>query len=148
MFFSTEPRIGKSWMDLKKVAPLNKHSYNPGGGTALLDAVGTTIRDAGIRFAKMPFVNQPKKVIMAIITDGEENSSHEYTYARVSEMIGHQRAKYGWEFIFQGANIDSFKVGASLNIPAHNTSNFVADSFGVSNAYGNVGATIRSFRTK
>lgn len=89
------------------------HLY-PGGGTALLDAVGRAIVETGDRLRKLPEKDRPGLVCFVIITDGQENSSREFTKARIKSMIEHQQEKYNWKFTFLGANQDAFAEGQSL----------------------------------
>ena len=93
----------------------------PGGGTALLDALGRKIVSFGQALSALPEDERPENVIFAIVTDGEENSSREYTWATVQKMIEHQTSKYGWNFTYLGANQDAISVGASLGIGAGST---------------------------
>lgn len=102
--------------ELKEVAPLNEHTYVPRGGTALHDAIGRTINDLGAQLALIPEVDRPGKVVVVIITDGEENQSKEFTGPKIKQMIEHQRSKYQWEFVYLGANQDAVTVGASMGI--------------------------------
>lgn len=99
----------------------------PIGGTALYDAVGKSINYAGAQLNDMPNEDKPDKVIVVILTDGQENASHEFSREKVAEMIKHQKDVYSWEFIFLAANQDAFAVGGALNIKALNTANFSAD---------------------
>ena len=78
------------------------------------DAIGRTIDNIGGRLDKS--AAKPDKVIVVVLTDGQENASREYTRERVAEMIKHQQEKYAWEFVFLAANQDAFEAGAALNI--------------------------------
>ncbi len=98
--------------------------YRPWGGTALFDAVGTTIDQLGGRLAGMPEAKRPGKVIVLIITDGEENSSKEYTEQRVKDMIKHQTDKYGWVFNFMGCGLEAMKGAGQLGISSSNAAMF------------------------
>jgi hypothetical protein len=98
------------------VPALTMETYTPSGGTALLDAMGKTIGATGRRLAAMREADRPQKVIVVIITDGEENSSREFTYPQVNEMIGHQRDVYKWEFIFVGTNQDAIASASKIGI--------------------------------
>ncbi len=98
------------------VPELTMATYSPAGGTALLDAMGKTIQSTGQRLAALPEPTRPGKVIIVIITDGEENSSREFTYPRVNEMIGHQKDVYKWEFIFVGTNQDAIASASRIGI--------------------------------
>lgn len=100
------------------VSPLNESNYTPSNSTALLDAVGKTINSIGKRLAALPEDKRAEKVIFAIITDGEENSSKEFTRKQIFEMVTHQRTKYNWEFLFLGADIDAWgaEIGITSNV--------------------------------
>ena len=130
---------------IKDVSDLTNESYVPRGNTALYDAIGRTVDSVGARLDRMK--DKPEKVIVLILTDGEENASQEYTASRVAEMIKHQQDKYGWEFVFIAANQDAFLSGSKLNIKACNTVNFAANSFGTSQAYANMSNMTRGYRT-
>jgi electron transfer flavoprotein alpha subunit len=90
--------------------------YRPRGLTALLDAIGKTINSVGANLAAKPEDDRPDKVIFVILTDGLENASREYTREKIFDMIRHQEEKYGWEFVFLGANQDAIGVGRDLGI--------------------------------
>lgn len=109
--------------------------YSPFGVTALLDAVATTIVHIGQRLANMAAPERPGKVIIAIMTDGYENSSRMFSRERVAEMIKHQQEVYNWEFIFLGANIDVRAETESLNIPQAQAASFAATGQGVQSGY-------------
>lgn len=116
-------------------ARLTDKDYYVRGCTALLDAVGKTILDVGYRLSKTSKDRRPGKVIFVITTDGMENSSREFTYEKVKEMIKHQIEKYSWEFIFIGANIDAAKEADSIGISMDNAYNFEASRTGVESMY-------------
>ncbi len=103
--------------DLKEVKPIT--GYFPNGGTALYDALGTVINDTGKSLAALPEALRPQGVLVQVITDGEENSSHEFTSSKVKEMIKHQEEEYKWEFVYIGANVDSYSNSASLGINSY-----------------------------
>ncbi|CAH0345447.1 vWA domain-containing protein [Bacillus sp. CECT 9360] len=116
-------------------ARLTDKDYFVRGSTALLDAVGKTILDVGYRLSKSSEERKPGKVIFVITTDGMENSSREFTYEKVKEMIQHQKQKYSWEFIFIGANLDAAKEADSIGISMDDAYNFEASSTGVESMY-------------
>ena len=89
-------------------------SLVPGGGTALLDAMGKTITSVGNRLSSMKERDRPDLVMIAVVTDGEENSSRFYRREKIKEMVEHQASKYNWEFTLIGSNQDSFLNGQSL----------------------------------
>ena len=125
---------------IREVPDLNQDTYLPRGSTPLLDALGQTIISTGKTLAGIPESNRPDKVVFVVITDGEENASHQFTKARVKEMIDHQTGKYNWKFIFLGANQDAFAEAGSVGIaramaanysPAHTKVAFVGTSANV-----------------
>jgi uncharacterized protein YegL len=120
---------------LKQVPGLDEATFVPRGTTALLDAIGRTVDDVGRRLAAIPEADRPGKVIVAILTDGMENSSRRYTRDRVFDMIRHQQDVYSWEFIFLAANQDAIATAAGIGIDAHDASPFVADGEGTLAAF-------------
>lgn len=120
----------------KNVKDVGALDLVPRGMTALYDGIGKTINSVGQQLANLPESERPTKVMIVVITDGGENSSREFRDLRkISEMIKHQKEKYSWEFVFLGANIDSFATGGSLGIASTSTRNFVANSKGVKDAW-------------
>lgn len=91
----------------------------PAGMTALLDAVGMAIDDTGKRLSNMKEEDRPGLVVIAIITDGQENNSNTYTREQIRDMIEHQKSVYNWQFVFLGANQDSFTVAQQMSIDAY-----------------------------
>ena len=148
ILFDDEYLVVHNNVNIQDVPELTEKTYVPRGWTALLDAIGKTIVTVGERLDKTPEENRPEKVIVAILTDGEENDSEEYTSKeKINEMITHQREKYNWQFIFLGANQDAFKTGGSLGINSADTFNFAANSVGTRSAYNNMTKTVSSYRT-
>ena len=93
--------------NIAKISKITENEYFVRGTTALLDAVGKTIKKIGNSQKYAASDERAEKVMFVIITDGMENASTEYSYERIKQMIDHQKKKYGWEFIFLGANIDA-----------------------------------------
>jgi hypothetical protein len=112
---------------IQSAEPLTLETYQPRGNTALLDAIGRTIDFIGGELAATPEPERPAKVIIAILTDGEENSSRLFTMADINQRITHQTEKYQWEFLFLGANQDAIATAARMGIHAHQAATFVAD---------------------
>lgn len=148
VFFSHEYELVHSGKPLAEVALLTEADYVPQGTTALLDAVGRTIDDVGTRLANTPEAKRPGKVLVAILTDGLENASQDYTRARVAEMIRHQQEKYDWAFVFLAANIDAFAEAKSLNIPVAHTQNFAATREGTQEAYNSLNQRTTAYRKR
>lgn len=102
------------------VPPLTEKQYFARGATALLDAIGRAIDETGRRLSATPEDERPSKVIVAINTDGLENSSTQYSLEKVKSMIELQQSVYSWEFLFLGADIDAVGTACSLGIPTEN----------------------------
>lgn len=113
-----------------EVLPLDHDTFVPRGCTALLDAVGDTIDRLGARFAAAPDDQKPGHVAVAILTDGEENSSRRFTWRDIADRIAHQTQKYQWDFLFLGAGPDTIATAAKMNIAAANTARYASDSAG------------------
>lgn len=101
--------------------------------TALYDAIGLSIDEAKSRFENDP-QSKPDRVLVVILTDGEENRSVEYDQKRIFEMIDEQ-SKNDWEFIFLGANQDAMKTAEKMNIKSGNTMGFTSNSDGIIDTY-------------
>lgn len=119
---------------LAEVLELTNETYVPRGMTALLDAVGRTVDSVAIRLAETPESKRPDKVIFCILTDGQENSSKEYTRGQVFQKIS-AHTENGWEFIFLAANQDAIQAGESLGIAKDSSISFKADAHGIHAAY-------------
>lgn len=144
--FNTRYHLVHDFVKLASVPALDDKAYSPSGGTALLDAMGTTIDSVGAKLAAMPDHERPSKVIFLIITDGHENSSHTYSAEQIKEKVQHQKDVYSWEFVFMGANIDAIAAGAGLGIDVRNTLNYAATSAGTADLYRSVSSNMTSYR--
>lgn len=122
---------------IEAVPPLK---LDPRGSTALLDAIGRTINDTGVRLAKLPEALRPGKVAVVIITDGHENASREYTKAQIETMINVQRGTFAWEFFFLGAQQDAIAVAKSYGIPQGRAACYQDAKAAYSGISANVGA--------
>ncbi len=133
-------------LPLGKVQPLSGKQYFVRGTTALLDAMGRTIT----RFAELQKVLQrgerADQVVVVVITDGMENASQEYGYEQIKKMVSTQRDRFGWEFIFLGANIDAIGTAANIGIHAERAANYNADEMGLPLMYEAVSQTIGRMR--
>ncbi|WP_134767168.1 vWA domain-containing protein [Nocardioides sp. 1609] len=105
-------------VDVADVAPL---VLAPRGSTALLDAIGRLVNDAGARLAALPEGERPGTVVVAIMTDGLENASREWTHPAVKALVEQQTAQYGWDFMYMGADQDAVEVGASIGVSAEHS---------------------------
>lgn len=112
--FDTEYSFVERGALLESVQPLSNETYTPSGMTALLDAVGKTINDVVSRHASLPEDEKPGKVILVVITDGQENSSTEIVSKKELGKMVKKQEDDGWEVIFLGADIDAWGEGGSM----------------------------------
>ncbi len=144
--FNTDYRLVHNFTPLATIPDLNETTYNPGGGTALLDAMGHTMNSVGTKLAAMQEEERPSKVIFLVITDGFENSSRYFTKEMIKNMVTHQKDVYSWEFVFMGANIDAITEGMSLGIDINNTFNYDSTPVGTRSLYSTVSENMTSYR--
>ena len=133
-------------VELQKIRPLTRKEYYVRGCTALLDAVGRAIHHIGNVHKYAREEDRPEKTLFVITTDGMENASREYTYDRVRRMIGRQKERYGWEFLFLGANIDAAREAARFGITADRAANYHADHRGTAVIYEAVSDAVCNIR--
>lgn len=145
--FNTHYNLVHDFVTLASVPDLDVHTYRPYGGTALLDAMGTTMDSVGQKLAAMQEEDRPSKVIVLIITDGQENSSRNFTKEQIKSMVERQRDTYKWEFVFMGANIDSITEGQALGISMSNSMNYDSTSVGTKSLYKSVSDNLRTYRS-
>lgn len=122
-------------LPIKEVLPLTEKEYYVRGSTALLDAVGFTISEMIRVHRKEKLEDKPEKVLFVITTDGYENASTEYTQEKVRKLIETQKSKYGWEFLFLGANIDAEAAAEHYGISRDNAVTYHADEEGTNLNY-------------
>ncbi|MEE0871062.1 MAG: vWA domain-containing protein, partial [Bacteroidaceae bacterium] len=113
---------------LSDVPKLTEKEYYVRGCTALLDAVGGAIHHIGNVHKYAREEDRPEKTLFVITTDGMENASRRYSYEKVREMTQRQKEKYGWEFLFLGANIDAAREAARFGIDADRAADYHADT--------------------
>ncbi len=133
-------------INIKGIVPITDKEYYVRGSTALLDAIGRTINKIANAQKYTAKEEQAEKVMFVIITDGMENSSREYGYNKVRQMIERQKEKYGWEFIFLGANIDAVETAARFGIGADRAADYHADSKGTQLNYEVISEAVSCFR--
>jgi hypothetical protein len=119
--FDTAVAMKYNSVPLAQVAKLDESSYRPSGNTALLDAIGNTVQTANTAGFD--------KIITVIMTDGEENSSREWTLQGIRELVRSKESLGNWTFVFLGANIDAFMQGANLGVARPNAVRYDADNF-------------------
>lgn len=146
VLFSDVSRVLYDRVPLSAVSPMTEEDYSVGGCTALLDAVGSAVHHMGNvhKYARKEDV--PARTVFVITTDGMENASHRYTAEKVRAMIERQKGKYGWEFLFLGANIDAVGTAGSMGIGADRAVNYHADGEGTRLNYEAVNDAVCALR--
>lgn len=117
----------------------------PRGSTALLDAMGRLVTDAGAGLAALPEERRPGTVIVAIMTDGLENASQEWTHPAIKALVEQQTNQYGWQFMYMGADQDAIEVGRNIGVAAANSITYGRDKS--QEVMANVSGKISAFRT-
>jgi uncharacterized protein YegL len=128
--FNTMVETTHDWVNLKDMDKFTESDFVPSGCTALRDAIGTTIDNLGHRLAKMKEEDRPSKVIIAILTDGYENSSREYSLEKINEMVSRQEKDYNWDIMFLGAGLDALQVAGTLGITSDHAMHYSTKSMG------------------
>ena len=146
VLFDNETEVIHDRVPLDRVPALTEKEYFVRGCTALLDAVGGAIHHIGNVHKYAREEDRPEKTLFVITTDGMENASHFYTYDQVKAMIQRQQEKYGWEFLFLGANIDAAREAARFGIRADRAANYYADSVGTEVVYEAVNEAVCQVR--
>lgn len=131
---------------VKSIEPLTRKTYIPRGRTALYDAIGYTIIKVSNRLAKQDDQSRPGKVIVSILTDGEENSSRKFNREKIARMIQDRQEKEGWIFYFLAANQDAFAAADQISISRYNTVSFKANASGVSQVYQEMNTLVTQSR--
>ena len=135
VLFDSESVVIHDRLSLDRVPKLTEKEYYVRGCTALLDAVGSAIHHIGNVHKYAREEDRPEKTLFVITTDGLENASRRYNYAKVKQMIERQKERCGWEFLFLGANIDAAAEAARFGITADRAANYHADSKGTAVIY-------------
>ena len=133
-------------IDIRAVQPITGKEYFVGGSTALLDAIGKTIHKIGAVQKNTAEEYRAEKVMFVIITDGEENASRCYSSMQIRQMIQRQKERYGWEFIFLGANIDAVETAGRFGIDADRAVDYVPDGEGTELNFRMMSETVATFR--
>ena len=142
VLFDDECEVLHDRLPIEKVEKLTDRQYFVRGCTALLDAVGGAIHHIGNVHKYAREEDRPEKTIFVITTDGMENASCRYSYDQIKKMIKRQQKKYGWEFIFLGANIDAAETAGSMGIDRRNAVDYCADSKGSGVLYESLGKAV------
>ena len=142
VLFSNQSVVIHDRADIRSVAPMTDRQYRVGGGTALIDAIGGAIHHIGNVHKYAREEDRPAHTVFVITTDGMENASRRYTSDEVKAMVRRQKEKYGWEFLFLGANIDAVETAARFGIAEDRAVTFHNDAAGQALNYAVVGAAV------
>lgn len=146
VLFDHESVVLHDRVDLRKVEPMTSNQYQVRGSTALLDAIGDAIHHIGQVHKYAREEDRPARTLFVITTDGMENASRKYTVQQVKQKIERQKNKYGWEFLFLGANIDAIKTAAAFGIASNRAVNYRGDQLGTRLNYEALSDAVTSFR--
>ena len=146
VLFDNESEVLYDRVKLTNVRKMTRDDYTVRGCTALIDAIGGAIHHIGNihKYARPEDV--PEHTMFVIMTDGMENASRRYSSSKVKQMIQHEKEKYGWEFLFIGANIDAVQTAGRFGIGANRAVNYHADSRGTGVVYEAVNLTVGNMR--
>lgn len=134
-------------INVRGISSMDEKDYEVGGTTALLDAIGFSIQKIVNVQKHTSKEQQADKVLFIITTDGMENASREYSQTKIKKMIHHQKEKYGWDFIFLGANIDAITTAAQVGIDEDFAVDYHADSSGTKLNYESVSEAVITLRS-
>ncbi|MBO7359323.1 MAG: VWA domain-containing protein [Clostridia bacterium] len=148
VLFSNASTVIHDRAELRKIEPLTEKQYFVGGCTALYDAVGDAIRHIGNVHKYAREEDRPEKTVFVITTDGMENASRRYSAGEVKRLITRQKEKYGWEFLFLGANIDAQSVADDIGISEERSACFVNDARGNALKYEGISYAMSAVRAK
>ena len=146
VLFDSAVEVVHDRVPLDRVPALTDREYFVRGCTALLDAVGGAIHHIGNVHKYARAEDRPERTLFVITTDGMENASRRYSYDRVRAMIRRQKEKYGWEFLFLGANIDAAEEAARFGIDADRAVRYQCDSAGTVLNYQVISQAVTSVR--
>ena len=146
VLFDSRTEVLHDRVELKKINPMTDKEYYVRGSTALLDAVGGAIHHIGNvhKYARKEDV--PEKTMFIIMTDGYENASRKYNYDEIKRMITRQKEKYGWDFMFLGANIDAISEARKYGIGEEMAVEYNCDRKGTAISYDAVSDAVKSVR--
>jgi uncharacterized protein YegL len=145
--FNNQYELLHDRINVRGISPMTEKDYEVGGTTALLDAIGFTIQKIINVQKRTSEEERAEKVVFVITTDGMENASQEYTGAKIKKMVQYQKEKFGWEFMFLGANIDAISTAARFGIDADFAVDYHADHIGTQLNYEAVNEVVLTLRS-
>ena len=146
VLFDNESQVIYDRADIRKVEPMTDRQYQVRGCTALLDAIGGAVHHIANVHKYAREEDRPGKTVFVITTDGMENASRRYTFDRVQKLVKHEQGKYGWEFLFLGANMDAISAARSFGIREDRAVRYECDGAGTALNFAVVSKTIGKLR--
>ena len=146
VLFDNTSEVIHDRVSVQNIKPMTDEDYTVRGCTALLDAIGGAIHHIGNVHKYARDEDVPEHTLFVITTDGMENASHHYDSEKVKKMIERQKEKYGWEFLFLGANIDAVETARHFGISEDRAVNYHSDSEGTQLNYEVVSEAISAVR--
>ncbi|MEH7374564.1 vWA domain-containing protein [Neobacillus drentensis] len=147
VLFNHEYELFHDRINVRGISPITEEDYQVGGTTALLDTIGFTIQKFVNVQKRTSEDERAEKVLFVITTDGMENASREFTSDKIKNMVQHQKEKYGWEFLFLGANIDAISTAARFGIDEDFAVDYHADNKGTQLNYEAVNEAVVNLRS-
>ncbi len=147
VLFDDRTEVLHDRVPLDEIKPMTEEEYYMRGCTALLDAVGGAIHHIGNVHKYAREEDRPEKTLFIITTDGMENSSKRYSYNKVKKMVERQKKKYGWEFLFLGANIDAIAEAARFGISKEHSVQYECDEMGTALNYQVLSKAVSTVRS-
>ncbi|MEY2193724.1 hypothetical protein AB7942_13450 [Neobacillus sp. BF23-41] len=147
VLFNHEYELFHDRINVRGISPITEEDYQVGGTTALLDPIGFTIQKFVNVQKRTSEDERAEKVLFVITTDGMENASREFTADKIKKMVQHQKEKYGWEFLFLGANIDAISTAARFGIDEDFAVDYHADNKGTQLNYEAVNEAVVNLRS-
>jgi hypothetical protein len=148
VLFDDEYEVPFDNLPVSEVTCLDQETYRPRGTTALLDAIGRTIKGFRKRIKDLPKKDRPDQVIFAIFTDGLENASRKYDWQDIAKRIRKRQDKDGWEFLFLGANQDAIATAAQMSIKRSHSATAQASAHGVRSSSHAFNRKVRAMRSR
>ena len=147
-FDSEDPyEIIHDFKSIVDVAPLTRETFVPRAGTPLLDAMGRGINDLEKRIGDLPEADRPSKVIMAVVTDGQENASSEFRHEDIKRMVKKRTEKDGWQFVFLSADLGAIADARAVGIAPGAILRFAKNNAGTAAAWSALSRTTSGYRT-
>ena len=146
VLFGSESEVLYDRVDIKKIEPMTDRQYRVGGCTALLDAIGGAVHHIANVHKYAREEDRPARTVFVITTDGMENASRSYSYDEVQRMVKHEQEKYGWEFLFLGANMDAIAAARRFGIRQDRAVRYCSDGTGTELNYRVVSETVARVR--